>query len=902
MKLNKTLSFVKSKKGFWFTVDALMATMLLLASIIAITYFYDNTENLNQESYLAQDTINTLNNLKIKEINNPWVLQLITNEEADPDNTLLEQISTFWANNQTEYAYNLSKIALEYFPKDHEYSIELEGDIIINSSDNQTSDQIVVSKRMISGVAKGKALGGSSSTGYLKRVRDKKDFRTGYFGGFVGQGNISIVLMNIPSDVNSSDIDEILIKADIVDDFKLYINNVYCKDLISNNELMKMQIFDVSDCNTSVNPGNNTITLIPQGNLAQAYVAGGFVKISYLTDTFNEESTNSNIKKYYFPKIEGIINLYDAVNVPGITNNWFLNLTFTSNYTTFMRLGNNTLFSSQGSLNEQNIVLSSASNLSWAPGTIPLRLGTTNFTNVTLIQSGEPADTMLVTDVSGSMDNCGEYITGDVCKYDCKWWWFSYTMDCSYQGTCSNEECGSCNSGWSDSNYRVEEDTICNRTRLEIAQDANKLAVDIMLDVSGNNAGLTTFYSNIRDFQSLTNDQNLLETTINGYYASGGTCICCGINKAKDELTSSINKKFMIVLGDGDANYYCSNYNDYTGSSESYPYTQARTTTINAGQNACNNENITVFTIAMGEGLSSTGIDTLRQTACNDSLFFNATNSSMLEEIYRNISNQILLIANFTAQVLEINGSYIVNHLDPSSYVEFNYTPLIDEAGQSEITINIETEQLSNCTSSFNIPQGLRVLEAAVTSYSGPYWTYYLEVNNNIVFNLSEYSSDFVSVGDPFMLSIPSNYLVNGNNNLTIIVADNDLNNTNCSLNNTIIYTAAINSTIPQSDVLEYAVGCNWNIEFEDGHFLNVTIPNTYAGSNNCSFTNSSLQFNSDDAYDFAVSKILDNLDFDKDKRVFINLNSEDLEIIVSVINKIPYLWGPSLSTIKIWK
>jgi len=903
MLKKKILNKILNKKAFWFSLDALLASMLLLAGIVAINNFYFNVDGLEQHSFIAQDSLNALNSIKIKEINNVWVKQLVNNGLADGENTLLMQISTYWANNETSLAQNLTNISLGMFSENFNLNITLGDDVLFSKGKYDNPEQVIVSSRMISGIKQGKTLKGSTSTAYLKRVRDKKDFQIGYFGGFVGQGNISILLKDIPNDVTPSDIREILFKIDTVSDFDLYINGIFCTTLNSNNELMKMQIFDVTNCNGSISSDNNTFTLIPKGSLGDAYVAGGLVKVSYVTDTFNEEGLGSNIKRYYFPKIDGIINLYDGIDILGVTNNWFLNLSFTSNYTTFMRLGNNTLFSSSGSMNEQNIILSSSNNLSWAPGTIPLRLGTSNFTNVTMIQSGQPADTMLVTDVSGSMDDCGEEYTGPVCKYDCKWWWFTYTMSCTYSGTCNNEECGSCNSGWTDQNYRVVTDTVCNRSRLEIAQDANKLAVNIMLNVSGNRAGLTTFYSSIRDFLGLTSDENLLDNTIDGYYANGGTCICCGINRAKDELaTASTNKKFMIVLGDGDANYYCSNFNDYSGSSESSPYTLSKNSTIEAGKNACNNENITVYTIGMGEGLSADGIDTLKRTACNESLFFDASNSSMLEDIYKNISDQILLIANFSAQILEINGTYVAGHLNPDSYIEFNYTPLVEEAGQNEITVNIETDQLSNCTSSFNIPNNLRILDAFVTSYSGPYWTYFLKVNNNVVFNLSDYSNDFVSVGDPFLLNIPPNFLVEGNNNITLLVADNNKNITNCSFNNTIIYTAAINSTVPRSDVLENAEGCNWYIEFEDGHFLNATIPSTYLGTNNCNYTNNSISYDPVDAYDYSVFRILKNLDYYSDGKVLINLNSEDLEIIVTIISDVPYLWGPSLVNVKVWK
>jgi len=887
------------RRGVLFTIDALLGSLVLLAAVLVIVQFQTSPTPIEQTSHYAQDTLQALGAITVEEINDSWVQQLIANGTIeDPDTPVLQQIGAFWTTNETGLAENLTGIMLDdVLPARLGLRFGIGDGLLYNQTGTDKPTRRISARRMITGIKKGESLEGSTSTAYLKRIKDKQSYVIGYFGGFVGQGNITLALGPLPDDLTSEAITEIKIQLDTVDDFDVEINGVPCTVLNSDNTLMAVQVWNITSCNASFTPGYNNISLLKQGDIADAYVAGGYIKVDYLTDAFQEATGNQTMKRYRFPGIDGIINLYDSFYAPGIITDWYLNLTFWSNYTVFFRIGNQTIFSTPGSASIQNIALE-AHNVTLAPTTIPLRLGTTNFTNVTMVTAGKPADTVLVTDVSGSMDDCAEWYTGPTCRYRCRWWFFSYWMQCIFPGSCNNEECGACNPGWTDESYSTPIDTICNRTKLEVAQAADKIATRIILNVSGNEVGLVSYNSQFDSSVGLTTSQTTLDTEIDSYTANGGTCICCGINKAKDMLLSSTDKRFIIVMSDGDANYRCDDFFDYTGT---YDTTNGPQSTIDAGQNACAN-NITVYAIGFGSAMSQQGRATLNATACNSSLYFDALNESDLEDIYRNISNQILLIANFTAQTITINGTFVESHLYQGGYLDLNFTALTGPVGQNEIEVKLETPQFSNCTTTLDLPQGLTITDAVATSYSGPYWTSYLAVNGMEVFNLSDYSTDYVTVGDPFLVTLPPSFLNQSSNTITLRIADNNQNTTNCSANNTIFYSGVINSTVPRSTVLEKDVGCHWLLEFEDGHFLNVTIPVSYAGSKNCTYTNASRSYDALDAYDYGVYHLMHNLDFDDDGRIFVNIEAADLEIIVTVVSRVPYLWGPTLSTLEVWK
>ena len=82
----------------------------------------------------------------------------------------------------------------------------------------------------------------------------------------------------------------------------------------------------------------------------------------------------------------------------------------------------------------------------------------------------------LVTDVSGSMDDCAEWRNETHCFYEyclieifgtCILWW---PINCPYTGTCNDDECGT---GEQTRNHYVGNASVCNRTKLDLAKEGN---------------------------------------------------------------------------------------------------------------------------------------------------------------------------------------------------------------------------------------------------------------------------------------------------------------------------------------------------------------------------------------------------------------------------------------------
>jgi hypothetical protein len=893
-----------SKKGIYYSIDAILAGIFLISAIYLMVQTPIHEVSYQQKSYFSQDLLNSLSELKLSEVNSAEIQWAIANGTLEGNKSVMEQAGEYWAINDPVAARNLINSSFNAsLLNGKSINISMNGDqIFFQGSSSENSDS-GVSKRMIAGISKGFPITGTSASAYLEKIHDKKTSSYSYFGGFIGQGNIS-VKMSLPTDFNSSRLIDAVIKIETPGSFKLYINGIQCQNTYTGNT-NQVSLWTIAPCNSSFNPGMNTFELQYTSALNTSYVSGGFIKLTYTTDTLMENSTQGYYR-YYFPNIHGFINVYDTVSVQGNINNWTLNTTFYNPYQTFFNFGNETIFLTQGNSTSNQTIIYSKYNQMLPQEPIPIRFAITNFSNITTAVYGNPADTFIVTDTSGSMDEC--IGTALNCSY-----LYRKTFSGTYipiscivysASSCNNNPDNPC--GGAPFNRGKSYDTRCNQSKLDVAKSVDNTFVDTIFTASSlHSIGLVDFDTTANSLTALTNNAATLHSTINGYNTGGSTCTCCGINRARNNLTSSNNTKFMIVLSDGDANICCTSLNDTTGTGNSTSCAGGALTPLNwsifAGQTACAN-NITVFTIGFGSGMSASGRTAMQQTACNTSLYFTANDTGELQDVFNNITQQILVAANFSSQTVNVIGNFTPSTLYGSSYIDLYFTPYYSESYQGRISLNFESDLSNNsCNSSIYIPENVMVWDAFVTSFSDKYWTKQLRINNNVAFDLNKYGSSYITLGDPFQIQVPSTYLVAGAyNNISLDIGDSPSNYSNCSGNNSLIYSAFINSSTRRTDSLEFADGCNWTIESRNGAMNIVRIPETYSGNNTCKYTKTNISYNEYDAYDSAMYDLLTQLDPEGTGSIIVDLQASDLEITLTTIGSIPYLWGPSIATVEV--
>ncbi len=438
--------------------------------------------------------------MTVGEINNDYVKSLISGGQiTNMNSTLIEQIGEFWANGDAELAMNFTRnLTEEIVPGNYGLKI-LVNDEEIYSRGIALKKSLVSSRKIVSGIAKAKPTQGFTGRALLNGIKSKKTSAYVYFGGYEGDGNLSKRLI-LPSDVIS--INSSYIEVDAGTDFNLYINNMFSGSFAKGSGGGGNMLADKWNINSiylqNFVPGVNTISINFTGNAAKN-IGGGFLRVTYITASYNDTQTQG-YNKEYLPGIDGIINLYSSFYSPYGLNSMGILLHFISPYQLYLNIGNITVFESNGSSGEQQVLINN-SNLTSAldyaalsDKTVPIRMGL----KVLTYGQGVKSDAILITDRTGSMSSC------DV------------NVNCT-PGLCDSNPTGGCHD---------------RRDRVAIKSD--KKFVDTVLGVTGNKVGLVGFGESLQpycDFHDLSSDNSSLKYQISNYSNAfcGFTCISCGI-------------------------------------------------------------------------------------------------------------------------------------------------------------------------------------------------------------------------------------------------------------------------------------------------------------------------------------------------------------------------------------
>ncbi len=867
----RTKKLPSARRAQFFTIDALIALTIIIITILTISPILKQPR---QESTLASDILQTLDSITIAEFDNAYAKQLISDGKiTNPSKSLLEQIGEFYVTNIT-IAKALATEALSTIPQNENIGIWYGSTLLSsrNITPFETAENIFTDRQSISGIG-----GNGSVTGFSTRAFLSSSSRTAYayFGGYIGEGNITI-LIDYQGTVESSNIEVV-----VSDDFEIIINENSLGTFTGSPN-------DYTPVNYSLNTtyftsGTNSIQ-IKGHNL---HIAGGFVRIKYDSDVTYEQPT-----RYYFPGIQGLINLYDGFHIPGNLTGLSISLHFNNSIETFLTLGKTQVFnaSSSGtsSITIPNATLASLLNFSdLSEKTIPIRFGMDDMNYVT--NNSQDIDVFSATDISGSMrascegedSSCCDTFNCDVSQNLCES--CGGTLS-SYWGWtwCSGEDPSCCEAYLCSSNETSC--TTCGGTsedKIQDAKDANELFIDMILNETENQVGLTAYsdYALDSNYHALSNDTASLKAEVVSWTEGGATCICCGINKAVQGLITDSNStrfRSIVMMSDGDANRQCSEQD--TG--------DANNDAIQAACDAYEDYGIKVYTIGFGSGANVATLTSM--AACADGSFYSAIDD--LEDIYEKIAEELIETAYYE-QTVEVSGEFF-SELFSDSYIEFEYekSPLL-----TGLLATIEQPFTDSENASFSLPLNSTLIEASAISYSGPKWTALLNVNNQSVYNLSEYQTDFLKLGDPYSVNIPI-HSTSQNNNLTLkagLAADNISEG---SIYNKIIYTIS-KDLASYTSVSATATGCNWTVQFST-YNLTLPIPEDYSGTETCEYSSSShCGIYSDcqgatDSTQIATYNLFKLLDFDLDGKLDVDLSAEDMQITTSNLEGVPFLFS----------
>ncbi len=257
-----------------------------------------------------------------------------------------------------------------------------------------------------------------------------------------------------------------------------------------------------------------------------------------------------------------------------------------------------------------------------------------------IVQEAIPMDVFSIIDVSGSMCAC-----------------YGVTQSC-----CNNSLTGEYDDSggqicWGVNTFEGENCTsICGGDfgdRITPTQNANReLIYTIFQEGSNARMGFVAYEGTVvledrGSLFNLTDDTIALNNSINLWYAGGGTCICCGINRAKSEFKdqSGGRSKTMIVMSDGYTNGQCNGAGEQGVTGDLDNDGTADTASDDAIQAAIDAKNdipdLTIYTVGAGEGVD---INTLRNISeAVGGEYFSATDIGDLAQVYEEIGERIVI-------------------------------------------------------------------------------------------------------------------------------------------------------------------------------------------------------------------------------------------------------------------
>ncbi|MEA3254731.1 MAG: VWA domain-containing protein [Candidatus Altiarchaeota archaeon] len=512
-------------KGYVVILDALIALIIALLMLTTLTKLHEPTASKSSATffkslhYMSEDVMDVLNKQGVlDEIGTKWAA-------ANGSNS-----SGHWLN-----ATNISRGYLDkLIPERFGYRLVIDDTDVLYDSDSDpdsdrppdaTASSKTHSTRLLVGYGSGLPTRGHVARAFLTNIREKTTSSYTYFGGFVGQGNLTKII-TLPDGMDT--VQSICLEYAAGDNFNLDIDGtpvpvVFPKS--SGNMTANWQCVSNPD---SYIPGggNHTFNIIFLGDdIIYQYIGGGFIRVTYNTSEFNT-SKETGESYYEFPGIEGLINLYSSFYVPGVLNSMDMHLKFYNNYSTYLTMGDVRVFDTRNNESREFCTINNNeytcdipdTNLSGilndggldyvldlSEQTIPLRMGVENITATNVIGF---ADVILITDLSRSMN-----------------WRIGYNDNTS----------GAIRLCDDPSLYKND------TRRVSLAKCLDKEFIDLILNISGNRVGLVGFNESAYASHSLTDDKNDLINEVNNYQdsPSGGTCACCAINKAINLLDNS---------------------------------------------------------------------------------------------------------------------------------------------------------------------------------------------------------------------------------------------------------------------------------------------------------------------------------------------------------------------------
>ncbi len=143
------------KRGQFFSIDVFVAVAIIGVGLFVLYSSKVTEPSSTQTATLSADLMNGFTSLKMYEVDNPYIIQLIRDGNiTNSDNTIIQQIAEFAFYGKNATAKNLTKNITEgRLPLQYAFAVYINGTMIYeNRPLDPRSPNLITSKRIVSGV------------------------------------------------------------------------------------------------------------------------------------------------------------------------------------------------------------------------------------------------------------------------------------------------------------------------------------------------------------------------------------------------------------------------------------------------------------------------------------------------------------------------------------------------------------------------------------------------------------------------------------------------------------------------------------------------------------------------------------------------------------------------------
>ncbi len=336
------------RKTQYFEIDALIAIALLIAGLIYVKSLSVGQVKSEQNEEYSRECIKLLTTLKVNDLD-PDTRNMLANSllgRYTHDNfTLAKQIAIYLIEGNRSLAENVTRIVLDsLIPFDYGYGIWIRDksneSVIYNRSLPREEQDIAIARTMITGLQQDKPIIGKLARLYLSRSMNRlKEYM--FFGGFVGQGDISFKIELPPG----ADVTDVYFEGFIGEDVNVSVNDSYCDNINKTGKIEDITQKSLNCIELFKEGMNKVIFSFQSPEISNQYIGGGFFEVVYSVEEIPIKADNKTRKK--LPGIKGLINIYDSLFFDGNVSDFKIELSFNKTVMgdLVFVLGNETLFS-----------------------------------------------------------------------------------------------------------------------------------------------------------------------------------------------------------------------------------------------------------------------------------------------------------------------------------------------------------------------------------------------------------------------------------------------------------------------------------------------------------------------------------------------------------------------------